>query len=724
MRFLRRSLLAQLVTYFMLLSVAIVGLVGYIAFVQARNTLEQASFQQLEITATLKEDELNRWVSDQRESILLVASLPEAQAQAEQLLKSGSGAQYRDAYSALSEYLEKVVSRNQNFQEAFIIRTSDAQALLSTDKEREGTQHADAEYFIEGQWGPSIQSITISQETGRPSMTIATPLLNDVGLQLGGVLVVDLNLETMDKIILKRAGLGETGRTYLVDKTNILLSAEGFEDLILMKTVSSRGIDAAILGEDGSGLYQNYENTPVIGSYRWIGPWEVALLVEMDQQEAFEPATNLAQNILLIGFLSSIVLAVGVYLLARQITNPILTISNVATQISAGDLAQNVEVDRDDEVGVLAKAFNNMSTQLRDLISELEQRVAERTSQLENRANQFEAISNVARSTASIKNLNELLQSIAQLVIDRFGFYHTGIFIIDNNGEFAVLAASPTEAGKQMIANKHKLRVGEVGLVGRVASSGEPRISLDTGIDAVHFNNPLLPRTRSEMALPLKVENITIGVLDVQSDQPQAFNQEDIDTMQILADQLAIAIERTRLLQQLETSLSELEHSYARTTQEGWKSLAERGLISNFGYQFDNIRIQPLNDIPALGQKAIQDGIRVSEAGKSRQESIAIPIKLRGQSIGAVTVKLKEGHKQSTISTIEQAVERLASALENARLFEEARQRAEREQAISQVTTAISSAPEFDSILRTAVEEIGKSLGDSEVSIRIIENNE
>jgi len=272
-----------------------------------------------------------------------------------------------------------------------------------------------------------------------------------------------------------------------------------------------------------------------------------------------------------------------------------------------------------------------------------------------------------------------------------------------------------------MVANGHQLRVGHSGIVGRVASTGEARIVLDTELDAVHFNNPLLPKTKSEMAIPLKVEKDTIGVLDVQSDRIQAFTLDDVAVIQILADQLAIAIGRARLLEQLEQSLKDLQAAYGRTTRENWKSIAESGLISNFGYHFDNVRIRPIAAPPPLSNKAMQAGTKISDFDGKKQDSVAIPIKLRGQAIGAITVVLKEGYKQSTISTIEQAVDRLASSLESARLFEEARQRADREQAISQVTTAISSAPEFDTILRTAVEEIGKSLGDSEVSIQIID---
>jgi len=386
--------------------------------------------------------------------------------------------------------------------------------------------------------------------------------------------------------------------------------------------------------------------------------------------------------------------------------------------ISSANSQRNLEAVRRNESEL--RESNEELTTLRDT---LEQRVGERTRLLEKRANQFEIISNVARSIASINNLDELLLPVAQSIVENFGFYHTGIFLIDEASEYAVLVASPTDAGKQMIASGHKLRVGEIGIVGRVASSGEPRIASDTGFDLIHFNNPLLPETRSEMALPLKVENNIIGVLDVQSEMQQAFNEEDLAVMQVLADQLAIAIERTRLLQQVETNLRELEQAYTGLTNEGWKSLVESGLITNSGYRFDNVRIQPISAPPKLGEKAMQTGSMINEDNGAGPGTIALPIKIRGHAIGAVTVQLKESHDTGTINTIEQAIERLAGSLESARLFEEARSRANREQAISHITTNISSATGFDSILRTTIEEIGRSLGDAEVSIQIVDES-
>ncbi|MFL7790657.1 MAG: PAS domain S-box protein, partial [Anaerolineae bacterium] len=168
---------------------------------------------------------------------------------------------------------------------------------------------------------------------------------------------------------------------------------------------------------------------------------------------------------------------------------------------------------------------------------ELEQRVAERTRDLERRTAQLQVAAEVARDATTAHDLNDLLNSAVDMIRERFGFYHAGIFLLDRSGEYAVLRAATGEAGRQMLEDKHKLKVGEVGIVGYVAGSGQPRISLDVGIDAVHFVNPFLPETRSEMALPLKVGGRTIGALDVQSVHEAAFDEDNVATLQIMADQ-------------------------------------------------------------------------------------------------------------------------------------------------------------------------------------------
>ena len=459
------------------------------------------------------------------------------------------------------------------------------------------------------------------------------------------------------------------------------------------------------------------------------GTLNSVLGVDITADTVIAQERNVLSQTLLYFLISLPVIAFVGLLLGNLFARPTIALTQAVNRVAGGDIQPIKSLPSPSlETHQLMTAFNAMAERLRDLINNLEINVEKRTSQLEKQSLRLRVVSEIVRDATTEKDVLTLLERGAKFIQDRFNFYQTGIFLIDSDRQFAVLTASPTDAGRQMIANGHRLLVGEVGIVGRVAATGEPRITLDTGLDAVHFNNPLLPNTRSEMALPLKVENRIIGVLDVQSDQPNAFSEDDIAIMQVLADQLAIAIERTQLFQQVEENLRELQQAYGRSTREGWRSLTENELLSNTGYHFDNVKIKPITTTPELGTEAMQQGSIIFQKGdgrdRSNQSVAAIPIKLRGQSIGVVTVKLKESYNSSTISTIEQAVERLASSLESARLFEEARQRADREQAIAQVTSAISSAGDFDAILRTTVEEIGKSLGESEVSIQIVDETE
>jgi len=433
-----------------------------------------------------------------------------------------------------------------------------------------------------------------------------------------------------------------------------------------------------------------------------------------------------AQNTRLIfaGLVSLGALSIGILglvLLTRRTLQPIQTLTRTAAEIAEGNISSYVNIEAgNDEIGILVNAFNRMTTQIRNSIVGLEQRVADRTRDLESQTLRFRVAAEIARDSTSARDLGDLLDRSAQLILERFHFYHAGIFIVDKNNEFATLTASPTEAGRKMIANKYKVRVGDIGTVGRVAATGDPRITLDTRFDAVLSTNPFLPNTRSEMVLPLKSEDKVIGILDIQSDQLQAFKQDDVAIMQVIADQLATAIERTRLLQEVAQNLNELERAYGQYTREGWQKLRTSGRIKNRGYRFDNIRIEPTTQLSNLGNEALAKGIIVNPNESDSSHEIAIPIKLRGQTIGVVNAKLREGYTENSISTLELAIERLSSALESARLYEEASIRADREQAISQITSAIGSSSEYETILRTTVREIGNLLNDTEVAIQIL----
>jgi nitrate/nitrite-specific signal transduction histidine kinase len=255
------------------------------------------------------------------------------------------------------------------------------------------------------------------------------------------------------------------------------------------------------------------------------------------------------------------------YLSARQISRPVVAITEAATKIAAGDLSQRAPVTTKDEVGVLANAFNSMAAQLRELIETLEQRVIERTRQLASRAIQLETAADISRAATSVLDPNELLRQVVNLVRERFDLYYVGLFLLDEERKLAVLRAGTGEAGQQMIAQGHKLEVGGGSMIGQCVANAEAHIALDVGEEAVRFDNPLLPETRSEMALPLRSRGRSIGAMTVQSVKEAAFDEADITVMQTMADQVAVAIDNARLFEETQR-LAQRERTISQITSK------------------------------------------------------------------------------------------------------------------------------------------------------------
>ncbi len=376
-RWWKSSLVARLVFYFLILSLVTVAVLGSIAFFQARSALQTSVLDRLNVAATLKAGALRQWVDDQKHDFLLLVELSSIQQQARAFSAyEQSDPRYRAAYAALSETLAAAVERSPEWHEIFIL-SGKSEVVLSTEKSHEGDYRILDSYFTEGSRGTYVQSVYPSPVTFTPTITIATPLLDGTTPQ-GGVVALHLNLEGMDEIILEHADLGSASDSYLVDRFNVLLSGKRFGRDEHPRGVRSEGIDAALEGNDGSGLYTSYREVPVIGVYRWIDELEVALLTEMPQREAFAPARRLARVILLVGLAVAAVLTLGIYLLARQIAQPVLRITSAALEVAKGDLTAKAPVLTEDEVGVLARTFNQMTGRLRAVYQDLEQEIAER----------------------------------------------------------------------------------------------------------------------------------------------------------------------------------------------------------------------------------------------------------------------------------------------------------------------------------------------------------
>lgn len=369
-----------------------------------------------------------------------------------------------------------------------------------------------------------------------------------------------------------------------------------------------------------------------------------------------------------------------------------------------------------------AKEQTRLSQELEKERTTLDDRIQQRTQELQKKATQLEVASQVARSIALQDKPEEFLNNTVNLIRDQFGFYHSGIFLLDEKREYAVLTAATGEAGKEMLEKGHRLRVGEQGIVGYVVDRAEARIALDVGLDSVHFQNPLLPRTRSEMALPLRVGEKIIGALDVQSELESAFTLEDITILQVIADQLAVAIERSRLVNDLQTSLKQFQTGTREYTQKEWAQYI-RNIRENSAYKYGPKGLtDKVSDSPLI-REAIENGkiiIKENEKDKVAPTTLVVPVKLREQTIGAVELRISDPAVTDSLRQImESTTNRLALALENARLIDEMQSRANQEHLISSISSKIRTTTAVNDILRMTALELGRSLGVSEVRVEL-----
>ncbi len=204
--------------------------------------------------------------------------------------------------------------------------------------------------------------------------------------------------------------------------------------------------------------------------------------------------------------------------------------------------------------------------------AELENRVAERTKELARKNDQLNASAFISHQTAEIQELDQLLTSTVNLVAKQFSLYHAGIFLINERGDYAILQASSSDGGKQLLERGYRLGVGVQGMIGFAAAEKKPRIALDVNEDSTYLKIPELPETRSELSLPLIVHNKVVGVLDLQSSEKQAFQYDDIETFQTLADQIAVAIENVRLLSESQLLISQLEIASGIEVRQNWQA--------------------------------------------------------------------------------------------------------------------------------------------------------
>ncbi len=505
---LRGGLGRTLLTAFLVLAILPLSAVSWYATSRSRLNIQHEVMDKLASVATSKEAQIVRWVEEQRAALssLDIRSCLTAGSTAVCSCLAGVAAQWGDVDLALLNARGQVQCASAPGWEGDVLALP-----------------ADAE-------SPRLSLIY----RRNPGIVLVVPLDDP----RWPYIAMRVPPDALSRMLAETAGLGQTGRVYVVDRLGMAFP-QG-------RQVSSSVIDAALSGgEGGVGLYSDYEGTPVIGAYRWLPEAEMALFVEQSQQEAF--ASNDALVTALVAFALGVAMltAVSAAFVARQITRPVVQLTESALRIAAGDLSQKVEVNSRDEIGILAHVFNRMSAELAVLYSDLEAKVAQRTELLQRanyliqrRAIQMQASLEVGRAITSIRDPDLLLKRVVEVVRERFVYSHVVVYTV--NGEELTLAAS---AGQPISVHGDAALAAVAGPIGRAFRERQPVVESYPLTVTV---GPTASYTHCEVALPLLWGGRVLGVLGVQSLEEHEFDHDEVSVLQNVAQQVAAALENAR----------------------------------------------------------------------------------------------------------------------------------------------------------------------------------
>ena len=569
-----------------------------------------------------------------------------------------------------------------------------------------------ASYIGQPEYDASSMSIVLN---------MAFPILSDG--QIIGMVRTIFRMDAVN-LLVGQMEFGETGGATLINSKGIIIADSSTERLDKQVPLSWRPpetLEGATYWREAvddqgdpillAGARVEYEDQDTaIYSLDWI------LVMHQSQTEAYKPVANATRTGLLVMQVFALISGGLAFIMARGLVVPITNLIRVAQQMAAGDLSVRTRMERRDEIGDLGQAFDRMADEITATMNTMEQRVTE----FHHRAVQLTTAAEVSRAASSILDPDELLNRAVELITDRFNLYYAGLFLVDEASKWAVLRAGSGEVGQHMLSQSHRLEVGSASMIGWCTANAQARIALDVGEEAVRFNNPLLPDTRSEMALPLVARGRVIGALSVQSVEEAAFTSEDVSVLQTMADQLANAIENARLFRQAQEGLEAERRAYGELSRQAWVRLAraQHGL----GRRYDPQEILPPDGRWRDEMKsAAQRGETIlSQSGSSN--TAATPIKVRQRVVGVLDAhKPTSAGKWKTeeIAILEAMADQLGVALDSARLYQDTQHRAAREHLTSEITAQMRASLEMNTVLQTAVREIGEALNIAQVEVRL-----
>lgn len=413
-----------------------------------------------------------------------------------------------------------------------------------------------------------------------------------------------------------------------------------------------------------------------------------------------------------------LLLAILASVLSRLFVVPISTLTDVARNVTAGNLNIYARIDSADEIGMLAQAFNNMTQQLRQTLTDLERRVQERTAELTYQTKQLRVATDVGRIITSLLDTEEILHQVTDLLQQRFDLYYTGLFLVEESGEWAELRAGSGRSGQALLVRGFRIRIGAGSIIGSCIASGRVRVVDDCLQEPDYLAVEDLPETRSEAAIPLRVRGQIIGALSVQSASLSAFNAVIVDVLQNIADQIAVALDNARLFAEGQKALDAARLAYGEISRSAWQNLLSQQ--EQLGYRYAHGKTIPVGGawLPEMIEAAQQ---RKAVLNRDRT-ALALPILVRGYLIGVLWFNKREvgdGWNLEEVEILNELGIQLGQALESARIYQDAQRQAASDRLVNEIAARMRETLDVERILRVAVDNIYQAFALEEVALRL-----
>jgi GAF domain-containing protein/HAMP domain-containing protein len=594
----------------------------------------------------------------------------------------------------------------------------DGRSIARSDGLRGGEDYGDQVWFEQVKEGSSrVLQPVIGEASGGPMLVQSMPI-RDASGSLIGVAMMSSSFEDIVRQV-QATQWGEGGFSYVVDASG---RAVAHPDPLLSNELRSLAdhppVAAYLQGQRGLMSFADE------GGQAWRayvdaldGGWGV--VVQWRAGRPLSVVVPLWRGLFSTLVVGACLLAGLTFLAVRHALRPIATLTETAVAIADGDLARVAGVEGGDEVGALARAFDRMTAQLRESIGSLERVVAHRTRQLERHSSYLEASSQVASAVASILEPERLMRVVVDLICERFDLHYVGLFLVDEEREWAVLRAGTGDSGRMMLEQGHRLPIGE-GVVGWCIANAQPRIAQGAEVEDWGPAASELPATRSEVGLPLRARGQVLGALAVQSHRAGAFDEDAVSLLQSLADQVAVALENARLFVESQEALAAAQRAYGQPSRQAWDDLLPRR--GAWGYRYVRGAVWPL-----ARQETDEMVQSVQEPRSGRWPDgdgpeLTVPLRVRDRRVGLLRLCKDRTDREWTpqeAELLETLSYQLGAVLEDALFFQTAQSQAAEEELIAEFSTRVRETLDVESVIRTAVQEVRQALGLPEVVIRL-----